>query len=81
MEVIEVILRMDAENKVAPASFRWQGKTLRVESVSKRWDEEDGEHFLLMTQPGDQVFEVLNRVSEGHWVMVKSFNDPRGKAV
>lgn len=68
MEPIEVTARFDAQGKTTPLSFVWQGKTYTVESSGRRWEDERGQHILIMI-PDGQVFELLFAAAEGRWYL------------
>ena len=71
MQLIEVTARFDHKGKAIPLSFIWEGKSYKVDAVGRRWTAEDGEHILIMIQPGDIVYELLYKAKEGLWMMVR----------
>jgi len=76
MECIEVTARVNQEGMRIPFSFTWKGVTFRVDSVGRRWLEEDGEHILVMVRPDNQVFELLYEVEGDAWGLVKKHEPP-----
>jgi hypothetical protein len=76
MEWIEVTVRVNREGARIPFSFTWAGVSYRVDSVGRRWVEEDGEHILVMAGPNNQVFELLYVPERDIWGMVKKHEPP-----
>jgi hypothetical protein len=71
MEPIEVSARFDSRGKAFPLMFTWQEQTYQVDSLGRRWDDEQGQHILVMI-PGGRVFELLYAPLEGHWYMARA---------
>jgi hypothetical protein len=65
-EPTEVEVRVAADGTVTPLRFTWRGTTLRVAGVGRRWSDEAGDHWMVMTTPPERVFELL-RTPEGLW--------------
>jgi hypothetical protein len=66
MEPVEVIARFDAQGRLTPLSFTWQGRSYSVDSTGRRWQDERGEHILVMI-PIERVCELLFDPSEKRW--------------
>ena len=58
MEPVEVVARFDAHGRLTPLSFTWQGRSIPVASAGRRWQDERGEHILVMI-PFEQVCELV----------------------
>jgi PncC family amidohydrolase len=66
MQAIEVKARFDNQGKVIPVSFTWQGQVYPVEATGRRWQDEAGQHILVMT-PGNKVYELVLSPGEMRW--------------
>ena len=66
MEPVEVIARIDAQGRQTPLSFTWQGQSISIASAGRRWQDERGEHILVMI-PYEQVCELVYNQAEGSW--------------
>ena len=66
MEPIEVVARFDAHGRLTPLSFTWQGRSIPVASAGRRWQDERGEHILVMI-PFEQVCELVFIPAERRW--------------
>jgi PncC family amidohydrolase len=71
MDSIEVTVRFDAQGKATPLQFSWRGQDYRVESTGRRWEDENGQHLLVMI-PGGRVFEILFSADNGRWYLRKT---------
>lgn len=76
MERIEVVARVNQEGVGIPFSFTWKDVSYRVDSVGRRWVEEDGEHMLVMVRSDNQIFELLYDSKTDVWGMVKKHEPP-----
>ncbi len=74
MDAVEVLARFDAQGKVTPLRFNWQGQEFEIESTGRRWRAEDGLHILVMT-PGGRMFELLFSTDEFRWVLSRIGQD------
>jgi len=77
MKAIEVQAQIDGQGQVMPRRFTWQGQETRVDAIGRRWQDEDGEHILVMVQPGDRVYELLHGADEKWW-LVRAFGHQVG---
>ena len=75
MEVIEVVTRQSSVEKVSPRSFIWRDKQYMVESIGRRWQDEKGEHLLVMIEPGLRVFELLYDSLDEQWWIARRFDN------
>lgn len=75
---IEVTARFDREGVVIPQSFTLEGRQQRVDGVGRRWKAEDGEHILVMLQPGDRVLELVYQAEAGRWWLIERRTWQRG---
>jgi hypothetical protein len=66
MEPVEVVARYDALGRITPLSFTWQGQTFPVESTGRRWEDERGEHILVMI-PVERICELIFVSPDRRW--------------
>jgi nicotinamide-nucleotide amidase len=66
LEPVEVMARFDAEGQLMPVSFSWQGQAHTVSSTGRRWQDDTGQHVLVMGV-GDKVFELVYAPAEMRW--------------
>lgn len=71
MELIQVTAHFDLDGNISPTDFTWQGRHYQVESVGRRWQDEQGTHILVMI-PGGRVFELLSGSARGDWYLARS---------
>lgn len=71
MEAIEVTARFDTSGRVIPLSFTWQGSTYLVDSTGRRWQNQNGQHILVMV-PSGRVFELIYVPSRNRWYLGRS---------
>lgn len=71
MELIQVTAHFDLDGNITPTDFTWQGRHYQVESVGRRWQDEQGTHILVMI-PGGRVFELLSGSTGGDWYLARS---------
>ena len=58
--------RFDLDGAVTLLNFTWRGSKRPVTSQGRRWTDEDGQHFLVMTT-GDQIVELVYTPASGQW--------------
>ena len=68
MEPVEVTARFDLQGKPIPLSFTWEGNLYQVDATGRRWENEGGQHILVMI-PGGKVFELLFTAPDGRWFL------------
>jgi hypothetical protein len=66
MDEIEVIARFDRNGGITPLEITWRGRKYKVASSGRRWEDDDGQHFMVMVA-GEQVFELLFIPDEMCW--------------
>ena len=75
MEPIEVEATLGKDDELLPRRFVWRGSQLQVSDLGRRWNDEQGEHILVMVEPGKRVYELLH--TDEQWQMVRSFTPKR----
>ncbi|MEW6566583.1 MAG: hypothetical protein AB1449_00155 [Chloroflexota bacterium] len=65
-ERISVEVRVQEDGTVRPLAFVWKGRRRKVASLGRRWQAEDGEHFLVRTAEG-RVYELAYEEASGDW--------------
>ena len=75
MEVIEVFTGHSSVEKVLPKSFIWCDKQYMVESIGRRWQDEKGEHLLVMVGLNQRVFELLFDSKSEQWWLARRFDN------
>jgi hypothetical protein len=61
-----VTAHFDEQGVVTPLHFTWKGGRHRVESTGRRWQDEAGQHMLIMLASG-QIYELTYKKGEGRW--------------
>jgi len=75
VEPIEVEVTQGKDGQLLPRRFVCQGSQLQVRDVGRRWSDGQGEHILVMVEPGNRVYELLH--TDDQWQMVRSFTPKR----
>lgn len=73
LQPLEVTWRQDHSGRTIPGQFYWQGAAHKVDSVGRRWEDEAGEHILVMV--GEEVHELVHAPQEAGW-----FIKPRSRS-
>ena len=68
MEPIEVNVRYDSHGQLVPTSFIWQEQEYIVESTGRRWQDDVGEHILVMVE-AKKVYELVHAQVERRWYL------------
>lgn len=68
MEPVEVTARFGAQGRIIPISFTLGGQTYSVDSIGRRWLDDEGQHILVMV-PGDRVFELIFESEQMRWFL------------
>jgi nicotinamide-nucleotide amidase len=68
MEPIEVNVRYDGHGQLVPTSFIWQEQEYTVESTGRRWQDDVGEHILVMVE-AKKVYELVHAQVERRWYL------------
>ena len=70
MEPIDVTARFDKQGSIIPLHFTWKGGIYQVESTGRRWQDEAGQHILVMVSSG-RIYELNFKSGEGRWYIGK----------
>lgn len=68
MDAIEVTADFDAAGRATPLRFSWKGRSYRVMSTGRRWQDEQGQHTLVMVA-GEKVYDLVFAACEGRWYL------------
>ncbi|MDR3574564.1 MAG: hypothetical protein P4L50_11920 [Anaerolineaceae bacterium] len=68
---IEVGVHKDIDGPWQPERFIWQSSTYSVLGIGRRWQEDDGEHMLVMVV-GGQVYELIRAADQTGWYIKPS---------
>jgi hypothetical protein len=74
MEPIEVTARFDEQGIITPLHFTWKEGIYRVESTGRRWQDDLGQHILVMVSSG-RIYELTFKNVEGRWYIGKAGPD------
>lgn len=66
MEPIEVTAHFNQQGAITPLHFTWKGGRYRVESTGRHWQDDNGQHMLVMVASG-QIYELTFRSDERRW--------------
>ncbi len=66
MEPIEVTANFNGQGVITPLHFTWKGSRFRVESTGRRWQDDHGQHMLVMVASG-QIYELTFKTHEARW--------------
>ena len=69
MEKIDVTAVFDSQGKIMPLKFIWKGISYPVDSIGRRWEDDRGQHVLVMI-PAGRAFELLYANSERAWYLI-----------
>ncbi|MEW6717597.1 MAG: hypothetical protein AB1345_08845 [Chloroflexota bacterium] len=68
MKAVDVQLLLDDQGKAIPQKIIWQGQTFLVDSIGRRWVDENGEHILVQLRD-QRVFHLLLS-PQGNWFQI-----------
>jgi hypothetical protein len=68
MQSVEVTARFDPQGRATPLSFTLEGTLYAVNSIGRRWEDEAGQHSLVMSATGE-VFELVFSPQESRWFL------------
>jgi hypothetical protein len=68
MEPIEVTVHFDEQGTITPLHFTWKGGRYQVESTGRRWQDDNGQHILVMVASG-QIYELTFKNGEDRWYL------------
>ena len=71
LEVIEVTVRFDEYGTLTPLHFTWKGSVYQVESTGRRWQDQTGQHILVMVASG-HIYELTFKSGEERWYIGQS---------
>jgi hypothetical protein len=66
MEPIEVTAHFNQQGAITPLHFTWKGGRYRVESTGRHWQDDNGQHMLVMVASG-QIYQLTFKSGEGRW--------------
>jgi hypothetical protein len=67
-EPVDVIAHHDQSGKIYPLTFIRSGSAYKVRDVGRRWNDDAGEHILVMIDK-DEVCELLHD-ADGRWFLL-----------
>jgi hypothetical protein len=70
MEPIRVSADFNKDGMLTPRIFTWKGRQYTIDSIGRRWWDENGNHILVMI-PGGRVFELLFVPAEECWYLAR----------
>jgi hypothetical protein len=76
MEPIEVTVRFDIQGKAIPQQFVWNGWVYTVTSTGRRWQDQAGEHVLVMTAEM-KTYELVFDPDELRWYLSPTGASPK----
>jgi len=65
---VEVSVHKEFNGPWQPDRFIWQGDIYKILEIGRRWQDEDGEHILVMLL-GGQVFELILATDQISWYL------------
>ena len=65
---VEVQGRFDMQGLAHPSAFTWEGETIIVASIGRRWQDDTGQHILVMDHQ-DHVYELVFSSREDGWYL------------
>ena len=63
---VSVDARFAEDGEVTILRFTWQGRTLPVTSMGRKWGETGATHYLVMA-PGERMFELTWNWANRRW--------------
>jgi nicotinamide-nucleotide amidase len=67
LQPVQVEIRHTASGEPHPSSFSWQGRTYHIADWGRRWNDNSGQHVLVMTNE-QQTFELV-LAPDGAWFL------------
>jgi hypothetical protein len=65
---IEVGAHKEIGGQWEPDRFIWQGTNYKILEIGRRWQDEDGQHILVMVL-GGQVYELILDIDQISWYL------------
>jgi len=66
IEEIEVTVSFSHNGEITPISFDWRGGRFTIDSVGRKWTNDEIKYFLVMV-PGERTFELQFVPRELKW--------------
>ena len=76
MEAVEVTVRFDRQGKACPQQFVWGKRIYPVTSTGRRWQDQAGQHILVMTLEA-KTYELVFSPSELRWYLNPTGTSPK----
>ena len=74
MEKIEITTRFTREGVVLPIDFTLGEETIPVLDIGRRWQDESGQHILVMDHRKD-TYHLFFQLSDLSWYLVRDIKD------
>lgn len=74
VEPVEVTARFNEQGQIEPLSFMRRGRIYPIDRVGRRWEDESGKHFMVMT-PIERVFELIFEPGSLRWFFTRVGKD------
>lgn len=74
------VLTAFMDGKVKPLRFRWQGRVVRVRSVTGEWSRREGQAMLryyAVESPAGETYELCYDPRGPRWVLSRAWTGPR----
>ena len=68
MEPIEVTVTFSELGLITPLHFTWKGGRYQVESTGRRWQDDQGQHILVMVASG-QIYQLTYHPADARWTI------------
>ena len=52
---IEITVTMDKQGELVPINFTAEGQVYRVTEVSRRWQDSEGQHILVLVEGSEDI--------------------------
>jgi hypothetical protein len=65
---IEVSVHKEIDGLWEPDRFIWQARNYKILEIGRRWQDDDGEHILVMIL-GGQVYELILASDQISWYL------------
>jgi hypothetical protein len=68
LEIVQVEYRYTVGKEIQPLHFVFAGQIKNVQDIGRRWQDEDGEHMLVMVEE-ERVFELVFQSLNKQWFL------------
>ena len=75
MELIDVTGKLDPQGKLLSIRFTWKGTSFLVDSIGRQWEDDRGQHILVMI-PGGRTFELVYASRDQLWFLIPIGSGP-----